>query len=447
MQLGANANRSEDKAYAAFVAAQSETLKEKHERFKSKYAATNCFGNTKIPFQTFTSDFQVTSAPRLGDQTIAKVVLCKDDCGDTPLARQKTHKKVVCAIKPEIQTCKISRILTSNDESSYDVATDALSSQTIIQGINRYIIQYDFLSIIMIPHGISSAFTPASNTSSTKLLHAINNFNRLEDHQYSAWQEFILHHGTDVEIKSNDWLKGTLFQSMEVTLRAEVESDLQGLPVNHSGAVTMLCFIINCLIICNQEVWDALEDYVRIFDICNFPGKNVPTACLKLKAIINVLGDKTPSNAVCTILGGFTHASTDTSMDVCKSKIAMHSNSIYTSLLAKVPLHSQVSLTLDNLEQKYQQLIPAKSGKELVMLEWTTIISLLSTLQPIRKIKCSPMLLMSITRLLKGFSSLTNGPSFKPTIIVGIKDTFTQTTGSILLRKKMVLFPLQTRST
>jgi hypothetical protein len=307
MQLGSNAISSEDKAYAAFIAAQSETSKEEYECFKRKYAATNCFGNAKIPFQTFTSGFQVTSAPHLGDQTIAKVVLHKNDRGDTPLAQQKTCNKVVCAIKPEIQTCKISRILTSNDESSYDVATDALSSQTIIQGINRYIIQYDFSSIIIIPHGISSAFTPASISSSTKWLHAINDFNCLNNHQYLAWQEFILRHETDVEIESNDWLKGTLLQSMEVTLCAEVESDLQGLPVNHHGAVTMLRFIIKCLIIRNQEAWDALEDYAKTFDIRNFPGKNVPTACLKLKAVINVLGNKTPSNAVCTILEGFAH--------------------------------------------------------------------------------------------------------------------------------------------
>jgi hypothetical protein len=78
-------------------------LKEEYERFKHKYGAKNHFGNAKIPFQTFTSGFQVTSAPCLGDQTIAKVVLCKDDCRDTPLAWQKTCEKVVCAIKPEIQ--------------------------------------------------------------------------------------------------------------------------------------------------------------------------------------------------------------------------------------------------------------------------------------------------------------------------------------------------------
>ncbi len=107
-------------------------------------------------------------------------------------------------------------------------------------------------------------------------------------------------------------------------------------------------------------MWDALEDYVKTFDIRNFPGKNVPTACLKLKAVINVLGDKTPSNAICTILEGLAHASTDTFTDVCKSKIAMCSDSIYASLLAKVPLYSQVSSTLDDLEWKYQQLTTAK---------------------------------------------------------------------------------------
>jgi hypothetical protein len=64
-QLGANAIRSEDKAYTAFVAAQSETSKEEYKCFKRKYAATNCFGTAKILFQTFTSGLQVTLAPCL----------------------------------------------------------------------------------------------------------------------------------------------------------------------------------------------------------------------------------------------------------------------------------------------------------------------------------------------------------------------------------------------
>ncbi len=38
----------------------------------------------------------------------------------------------------------------------------------------------------MIPQGMSLAFTPSCINSSTKWLHAIDNFNRFEDHQYSA---------------------------------------------------------------------------------------------------------------------------------------------------------------------------------------------------------------------------------------------------------------------
>jgi hypothetical protein len=96
----------------------------------------------------------------------------------------------------------------------------------------------------MIPQGMSSAFTPACINSSIKWLHAINDFDRLEDNQYSAWQESILRHGTAVEVESDDWLEGTLLLSMEVTLCAEVESDLKGHPENHRGAITMLRFII-----------------------------------------------------------------------------------------------------------------------------------------------------------------------------------------------------------
>jgi hypothetical protein len=59
----------------------------------------------------------------------------------------------------------------------------------------------------MIPHKISSAITPASITSSNKWLYAMDEFDCLKDHQYLAWQEFILRHGTDVEIERNICLK------------------------------------------------------------------------------------------------------------------------------------------------------------------------------------------------------------------------------------------------
>jgi hypothetical protein len=65
------------------------------------------------------------------------------------------------------------------------------------------------------------------------------------------------------------------------------------------------------MVIRNQEAQDALEMYVKTFDITNFPGKNVPTACLRLKAVARALGDKDlPTNAICKVLEGFAKLST-----------------------------------------------------------------------------------------------------------------------------------------
>jgi hypothetical protein len=85
----------------------------------------------------------------------------------------------------------------------------------------------------------------------------------------------------------------------------------------------MLRFIIKRMGKRNQEALDSLGDYIKVFAIRNYPGKNVPTACLKLKAIVNVLEDKLPSNSVRTILKGFAKASTSSFNQVCLTKIAM----------------------------------------------------------------------------------------------------------------------------
>jgi hypothetical protein len=91
----------------------------------------------------------------------------------------------------------------------------------------------------------------------------------LEDHQNVKWQEFILCKGSTVEVESNEWLEETLHLSLESKLCAEVESDMRGLLPNQRGAITMLCFIIKCMVIQNQEAWDAFEDYIRSFNNCN----------------------------------------------------------------------------------------------------------------------------------------------------------------------------------
>ena len=186
-----------------------------------------------------------------------------------------------------------------NDEGNYDVSSNALFSQTILKGIKWYDIQYDMLSITKIPQGISAKkFTAANITPSTKWLCVIDDYDQIKDYQYAAWQEFDLLLGTNVEIESDNWLEGTLLLSKETTLQAEAESDITNLLKTQHDSIMMLWFIIKHMIVHNQEAWGALKEYVKTFDICDFPGENVPTACLKLKAVVAVLGNKIPSNAV-----------------------------------------------------------------------------------------------------------------------------------------------------
>jgi hypothetical protein len=179
----------------------------------------------------------------------------------------------VKAIKPEIITCKISCILTSNDDGGYDVASNALSSLTIMQGIKIYIVQYDMTLIIMITKSVSLLFTPASITSAMVWLNAIDDYETLKDNHYAVWQEFISPCGSDVEIESDAWLEGTLHLSTESSLQAKVESDFKSLSMNQCGALTMLCFIIKCMVICNQELGMPFKKPSRCLTLVTFPGR------------------------------------------------------------------------------------------------------------------------------------------------------------------------------
>jgi hypothetical protein len=75
--------------YAAFIAEQEKTAEEAYAQYRHAYVAKNCFSKINLPpfaLQTFTTGFQVTSAPHLRNQPIDRVILLKDNCGDTPIA-------------------------------------------------------------------------------------------------------------------------------------------------------------------------------------------------------------------------------------------------------------------------------------------------------------------------------------------------------------------------
>ncbi len=236
------------------------------------------------------SGFQIARASRSTNEiNTVKVVLQKQDQDDNSISRQKTCSKVVCALKPAISAGNISRILTSNDKAQHDVASNALSWQSILENLKCYCIQHNMNPILMIPQGVDFK-NPANVSRACDFFNVIDDWQKLEDEDYFQWQEFVLLYGSSVEVESDNWLEEVLLLSMETTLHSKVESDMKSLPLQkQKGAITMLCFIIKCMVLRNQEAKDVLETYLKTFDITAFPGKSAPIACLRLKAVAQAL--------------------------------------------------------------------------------------------------------------------------------------------------------------
>jgi hypothetical protein len=236
--------KADDKAddYAAFGKQEEVPFSAKDE------AAYVCIANARslkgaIPSGQFSSGFEFTlTSHDPADISNAQVILRKNERGKDAIQRKKTRNKVVQALKPEISAGNISRILTSTDANDYNVAAEAISSQTILNAIHRFCIQYDMETIIKIPVKIDLSNPLKVKTSRTK--NAIEDWQQLDDKNYHDWQEFILTYGAAAELESNNWLEDTLLLSMDKTLRSEIKSDMSMFPSNKRGGITMLCCII-----------------------------------------------------------------------------------------------------------------------------------------------------------------------------------------------------------
>jgi hypothetical protein len=111
----------------------------------------------------------------------------------------------------------------------------------------------------------------------------------------------------------------------------------------------------------NQEARDALKTYFKTFDIAKFPSKNVPTACLCLKAVAQALGENDlPTNLVHKVLEGFAKSSTKSLNEFCTSQIALRCGSFYQTLMKNTSLQNQLNDVLNNLETSYLDLVGEK---------------------------------------------------------------------------------------
>ncbi len=257
------------------------------------------------------------------------VILWKKERGKDAILHKKTCNKFVQALKPEISPGNISQILTSTNADEYDVANELISYQAIMNSIHPFCIQYDldFLLRILVNVDLSQ---PLQVAKATRFLNAINNWQQLDNKMYFEWQEFIIRYRTKDKLGSNSWLEDTLLISMNKHLWSEIESDMSGFPKQKQGAITMLQCIIKRMVVKTQEAKDALESYIKEFDITQFPGENIPSACLWLKAVSKALGNEDlPSNVIRMVLEVFAKSSTKAFNNVCSSQIAMSEEEQY----------------------------------------------------------------------------------------------------------------------
>jgi hypothetical protein len=177
------ANRDYKADYEAYA-------KKQRDAANLKTSAELNYGSSTA--QKLQSGLQIARAScSTNDIDEVKVVIRKLERGDNPISHQKTCSKVVCALKPEISAGNISRILTSNNEAQHNVASNALSWQSILKNLKRYCIQYDMNSILMIPQDVDYK-NPAMVSKACVFFNAIDDWQKLEDKDYLQWQEFVL---------------------------------------------------------------------------------------------------------------------------------------------------------------------------------------------------------------------------------------------------------------
>ncbi len=177
----------------------------------------------------------------------------------------------------------------------------------------------------MIPQDVQLS-KPHLVAKATVFKDAIKNWQDMDDQDYFLWQEFIPFFGTAIKIESDNWLEDVLHLLLEKIFCTEVKLDINSIPKHQRGSITTLCCIIKWMAIKNQEGKDALEKYIRSFDITKFSGKNVPTT--------RALGDNDlPINTIRKVLEGFEKLSMTSFHKFCSSQIAFRSGSFYMNLM------------------------------------------------------------------------------------------------------------------
>ena len=312
---------------------------------------------TPMPPNRTPYGFSLRAKPRVSNYETDRVAIPRTARGISEKERNKSRELCTTAITPLIKRSNITKLLTSDSATPYDISEDASQWQMTLQTIHRHVVASDFKHIIMIPLDFDINTGMIHSVTDNEFINAILDHDKLFPKQYARWQEFLRLWGNQEEITSDRWLEEMLMKSLDPSLLREVVSEFDKVEEDEKGSITLLRIIINRIVQSNQESRRAMEEYIKNFDIRRFPGEDVTEACLRIKAIAQSIGThQLPSDIIHRVLEGFAHASTPAFQNFCHTQESVISSSLVRNRMSPATLFQQLVEVLSDLETRYNDL-------------------------------------------------------------------------------------------
>ena len=298
------------------------------------------------------SGLELLLHPRTQDQQNRVGIISKHARGDTEERRLKHKKAVVKALPDKLSCSDVLNIFTSEDLSSHDISKSCRNYQAEIRGFKNVIVENDMMTPFMIP---TTFDIDDPSQLSGPFRNLIDNFPNIPYEECERWQRYLHKFAANVEVESNNWAVEIMDLSMSSELKTLTHDDLDELDEGATGCVTMFKIITGHMVLRNQETIDALHEWIRIFDIRQFDGENVTSACGRCRAVIRALGDNLPANVVKNLLNGFAHATTVEFSQLC-TQLATINQSNLISIGNGLTPKKKVFLILKDLERSFVEI-------------------------------------------------------------------------------------------
>ena len=122
----------------------------------------------------------------------------------------------------------------------------------------------------------------------------------------------------------------------------------------------IFCLIVQRIFEYNQEAKTEMIKYITKFGLSNKNIQHIPTAALRIRAILCALGNGVPSNVVYCVLDGMKYASKIFVKCMCETNSALLSNTLYHSTVKILLPQKHIFSILQDLEAKYLKLVEYK---------------------------------------------------------------------------------------